>query len=1017
MRPTRAAVLPKLVTMLLASALLLASSIAPAAAQGVAAPSPAQPGSVKPQPGMAALAGTIRDAGQNPLANATVSLQGPHAYSAQTDESGGFVLPNVAPGVYQVTVSHSGYGTQTVTDYAVTADQTFRVDVSLAAQSLTSLQTIGRTTTRAGRRGNLNVTAAAQQSVTAQVFAEQGQHQIMQVLDELPGYVTAHESANANPASPGAASYPNIRGAMTYETASLVDGHAVARSQGGYRTQYLHPSLFQAVEVVKGPGATVPNINYAIGGAVNFRTLEPTARPYQDFEYGIDNFGSEFTSVRATGTTLRDRLGYAFVYASNGSHGPVQGYSTAIPINQFTQVNGAYVNSATVSPVSPAPPGIQNPAKVGQVGLYACCEHVNTFLLARAELAKLRYRLSNATSITATYLGTHGTTDENGNHLWQDNVLFNPPNAAFGYANVGPGTTFNLDDNYVGPKQIRHQDEPIYQLDVRTQIKKDTLLARYFAAVTNNIATNGVGDPNGSFTELLNVYGAFTPCTAYKPGTTTCTALGQQVVYNGQLVPVTFGPNPGSFAQCVQPPGSPTHYNTKYDPNCTTKSPTYAGISGTNTGNGSPTNAFFGSTGRDALQGGTLEYFHSAGPNVYTVSVDSNKTKSWRYNYRGDPNGMATAPGTSYALLTYMARADLAINPRLSATLSTYFNKYFFRTSADQGVTFNNNVFTHFDERLGLTFRSSYNSTLRLAIGSSIAPPYIDLLDAALTPNGVGTQSYTFTNAGSGSFYTTSLSNPFLRPETAFGFDIGGSFRLPDQATVLDVDLYRTNLFNQYINARTITGTFDDGVNGTFPLYTTQWTNIANARYEGIEMSLRRDPLIGFGYVAGAALIRAYPYNLTPNFYGQNFATNLAVVPGVNYLVPGDGTSVNSDYNGIARNNIPYSQGYLELVWRTRGGGAFSFGETYYGPNNSFNRPAFTVANASATFPLAGNGARNGVIQVTAYNIFSKYGLPYVEQEGGVPEILANSKLGLTNGLNVGPPRLSVMYRRTFGQR
>jgi outer membrane receptor protein involved in Fe transport len=1011
MRPSR--VFTRSLFVALTSACALIVSIVPAAAQT----SPAGTVTVPAVPtNVAVIAGTVRDANQNPLVNATVGAQNAQqTYTTQTGATGAFSL-NVVPGIYALSVSHAGYGSQTIVDFAVVAGQTYRADVALAAQSLNSLQTIGRVVTRAARRGNLNVSAAAQQSVTAEVFAEQGQHQIMQVLDELPGYVTAHESANANPASPGAASYPNIRGAMTYETASVVDGHAVARSQGGYRTQYLTPALFQAVEVVKGPGAQVPNINYAIGGAVNFRTLEPTAKPITQFEYGIDNFGGNFGYVRTTGTTLKDRLGYALVYFANGAHGPVQGFSTRIPINQFTQVNGQYVNSATVSPISPAPPGIQNPAKVGQVALYACCEHVNTFLMDRAELAKLRYKLSDATSITATYMGTHGTTDENGNHLWQDNVLFNPPGSA-GYSDVAAGTSFTLDDNYVGPKQIRHQDEPIWQIDLRTQIKKDTLLARYFAAVTNNAATNGIGDPAASFTEMLRVYGAFTPCLAYKPGTNTCTTTGAQQSYNGQLVPVTFGPNPNSFPLCVQPAGSKTHYNTAYDPTCTTTTPGYAGLSGTNSGNGSPANAYFGSNGRDALQGGTLEYFHNAGLNTYTFSIDSNRTTSSRYNYRGDPNGMATAPGTSYALLTYMARGDFVLGPKLSATLSSYFNRYFFRTSADQGVTFTSSVFSHLDGRLGITFRPSYRSTLRLAIGSSIAPPYIDLLDAALTPNGVGTQAYTFTNAGAGSFYTTSLSNPNLRPETAFGFDIGGSFRLNDPATVLDVDVYRTNLFNQYVNSRSITGTFSDGTNGTFPLYTTQWNNLANSRYEGIEASIRREPPVGFGYVASLALIRAYPYNLTPTFYGRNFATNLAVVPGVNYITPGDGTSVNSDYNGIARNNIPYSQGYGELSWRAGNGSSFAFGETYYGNNNSFNRPGFTVANATATFPLAGNAARNGVIQFTAYNIFNVYSNPFVEQEGGIPEVLINGKLGYTNGLNVGPARLSVMYRRTFGAR
>ena len=75
------------------------------------------------------------------------------------------------------------------------------------------------------------------------------------------------------------------------------------------------------------------------------------------------------------------------------------------------------------------------------------------------------------------------------------------------------------------------------------------------------------------------------------------------------------------------------------------------------------------------------------------------------------------------------------------------------------------------------------------------------------------------------------------------------------------------------------------------------------------------------------------------------------------------------------------------------------------------------MASATASFPIGGDARRFGSVAISAYNLFHVYADPFVQQEGGNPEVLINGKLGYTNGLNIGPTRVSFTYRRSFGGR
>ena len=137
---------------------------------------------------------------------------------------------------------------------------------------------------------------------------------------------------------------------------------------------------------------------------------------------------------------------------------------------------------------------------------------------------------------------------------------------------------------------------------------------------------------------------------------------------------------------------------------------------------------------------------------------------------------------------------------------------------------------------------------------------------------------------------------------------------------------------------------------------------------------MRRDPLIGWGYTLNAALNHATPVDVPLSFY-QNpgspaLIRNLGVVPNANFY---------GGSQGVSNQSVPYSQGYGEIRYRMANGGLFSFGETYYGPNNSLFVPAFLIGNANATIPLRHGFAFN----VNVDNLFNTLSTPFVYEFQG----------------------------------
>ncbi len=389
----------------------------------------------------------------------------------------------------------------------------------------------------------------------------------------------------------------------------------------------------------------------------------------------------------------------------------------------------------------------------------------------------------------------------------------------------------------------------------------------------------------------------------------------------------------------------------------------------------------------DKLSGESFEYQHPLGTNdLLTFSAEGTSAQSTDYSiFSGNSYSFNLPPGTTQQLWTYLLRGHFYFGSKLETTVSNYFNTY--RSTypincvggncntqaASQfgtGVVFDTTNNTHDDPRLAFVYRPNPSSSLRFSLGSSIAPPFLGLLNQITS-----TPSYDASNHVA----TEGQSNGNLKPETGFGYDLGADVRVHDPVTIASGDVYLTNLYNRFFAQTIDTGLVCGAANpcsggapaGT-PILNQTNDNISNARFEGIELSLRRTPEFGFGFNLSGALQKGYYYNLPPYFYcavpgpGCTPDQNLNIIAGQN--TNGDGIGVGGlSYNGNMR--IPYSQGNAEFSYTFRNGAFAQFGDTYYGFNNSLNEPAFGIAYATLRYPIT----TMLQLQISGDNIFNAY--------------------------------------------
>ncbi len=941
------------------------------------------------------LTGRVTDSRGQPLSGAVVTAEGGGTTRTATTAGDGTFTLAVAPGVYSVVVNRGGYQTGQTDDVAVVADATVRLAIALTESSTQSLRVIGRVSTSTNRNP-INTNVSAVSTLSNAVIAERVPTNLNDVATELPGVSIARTTgATAN-------TFFETRGFFIQQKVNI-DGHPVASGQfGNWNTNYASPFLFGQIEVLKGAGLNGPTAGESAIGTINLRTRDFTDKNSFEATAGVDSFNGSYLNVFASANLFNNKLSVLAAHTRSGYNGPWDGFFTnriglnsALPIGtyQVPSPNGLVLFQGDLS------------NKYGLEG----------------ELAKLRYRLSQSTSVTFEYLGLQGQYFPQGgayaSYFGHVNIAscFNGTAAQFDPTKCTATSTYNAPyaqsaagtqgEGYQWfPNSYVQNNEPQFSAELRTSFKNDTILLRPYAAEINRFI-------NGQYEVLYpGNGGAFGGGWFQVTNPANC-----QVVFVGPSVANggAKGPCFGQNAQYNSPAyigGDTTHTaifpTTLNAPTCSPATPCWT----TNTAQSNDgTYAYgtpFSQPERDYLHGFTFSYIHPVGDNVYNFSWDGNLENSTFFS--GDTNpapagctyvigsGVANTPGKPYyqpsckdrngnvfAVLpktsigyapTNIRKNDFALtgqfqlNPQLQLAVGNYLSVYkpdaqvedpnvlaAFAAApnvpgaAPVALVHVGKTRVHYDPHFGLLYRPSRDVSLRATAGSSITMPYASVIsgiDRIDLPNGANSQTYTLTQA-----------NADLLPETQVSYDLGGDIRLHDGG-LFSADVYDITIFNAFAAntvplsgaALTTAQTVAPGAAGGY--FINRTINVGELRAYGLELSVAKNPLLGFGYRLTASLQRAFFDKIPQSVYlaGQSSLVAGKQLDGLNGSI-----------------SVPYAKAYGELRFAFPNDGLMTFGADYEGNNNSTYGPPVTLFNTTLRFPIV-----KGVpLQIAVDNLFN----------------------------------------------
>ena len=905
----------------------------------------------------AAISGSVNSE-RGPVGGAAVTVSGPVLRTAITRADGTFSLTDLAPGIYTIVVKAAGYQAASRENVVVTEGETV-VNVALSGvQTSGGLKEIAKVTTVA-RSGNFNITPASVDVISSQTLTERDTPRVRQELETIPGVSLSRSSLYTGNTSTvfDNVVFAAVRGGQPFETGTLVDGHPMygAASNAGFSIGWIPPEFLQRVDVVKGPGATTPSISNAINGSVNFVTLDPSRTATGGmFSIETDGFGGSIERLRYV-NRLTSKLSAAVGYQLWDSPGPSNGSQEYFLVgkNNTNLINGQpFANCVGTNCQFTLSPN---------AGAY-----YQNFILAPYVIQGLGCCTTDQTAFTSR------------SPLIKLRYDFSP--------------SFFVDAGYFGNQTF--QQVP---LTLGTYIFAPG--AGYSGSVQPGVVTAVAGYGGGTTAPVSGTgyVSAMTLNAVGQLGNLTLSAKGIQV---DQLQ--NFGNGlPFSGKNSTQAVSVPV---TLYGTIASGATPAYTAYNGTAVQYAPGMGSYYYNYG-STLGGLTLQADLAAGNALYTLSYDKTQygvTYNTNFGYTGtDIFSLNPYAGSYESVQSLMARGSFDLSRGLKAVATVYYDRYNAHASTDNNMTYQDHVSYYTAPRLGLTWRPDPNLSARLSAGASIAP--------AVLTNIIGSFGaiIPYPNANAPSAYQQTVANANVKPETSFGYDGGIDYRFGSTGVVVSADVYTTNLVNELFIATTQNGT----ING-LPFYVSKYQNIANARDEGVELSISRDVRRGLFWSLTGALMRAAPYNLGPSFYSSgvaNYVANLGIINGANF------TGLNN-INGTSNYvSIPYSTGSMSLGWRGERNGFLRLDGNYYGANNQYYEPAFVLWSASTGLPV---GMRGTLLTLSLSNITNIYPFTTPFQQngsnGGISPVYVTNQLKAAISDGPGPRALRLGLTQRF---
>jgi outer membrane receptor protein involved in Fe transport len=850
------------------------------------------------------ISGKVLDDAGKPVSGARIGISGPTSTQTTTQSDGTYnvVLP---PGLYSVTISAAGFRSTEQDGVTVLSGESATLTTTLLPASLTTIASVS-----VGGATSVADSAAALTQMTAATIRSQGQDQIVNILDQIPGVEIQRAGGGSN--EPGANTAISIRGAQPYESQVLIDGHPVdtiGNGAFGFNATFTNAILLSGIEVSKGPGNMPNTVVDAVGGTLNLKTAPITPTLSTDLMTQYDSFGGWTYGVRVSDTI--GKIGLLVAVARETTPGYMS------PQNIFGFGRASFFSPYT-SPTFPLTGNNQvYPPGTSYTGVLNYAYPATSDFSNDGQLFKLAYNFSPVTSLELSSNSTQTWLDETGNNVGYVDAKIVPcitNGLADGSAPAGPtcaaGTNV-YDENYTAtpylgyvgktvpinlyagyPNTYEIDREPIFTAAFRTVIGPGTFLARaYGGSITRDIIQNPAPAAIGPCYSPACPWVGSSPALSTDAGNNYADDNG----YAGEpYYELTTDTLHGLDAQYSLPLGDRGNITLGFDTHSDSFNYTEAYSSGW----------YWYGSGTMADPYGGCGYPGQTAAQIYSCA----------YTIAYHPQPQILVRSTTENL-----RGTYEIAPNLQLALGGYVSN----------TTF---VGSRFDPRGGLTWRPNSNFSLRASAGSAFVTPYQGVIN---------TTTYL------GSHKTLYPATQFTA-ETSTGYDVGGDYKY-SRDSIVSADFYSTTIFNRYALYQCVTaacmGTFN-GSPYTSEVIPTSQGQTAN---RGIELTLLHQPKFGFGYQAEVDMLRDYSYDQAPVTSGGSLF--LGPLPANGVQIPG----------------YPYNKMRGNIWYTFQDGKSIRFGSTTYGANNAYGQPGFTVFDASINLPVRGVN-----FSIGATNVFNK---------------------------------------------
>ena len=280
----------------------------------------------------------VSNAAGLPLADARVYVTGPLSTSQLTPRDGVIRFSDVDPGLYHIRVALAGYNGVDVDEVETLSGQRKIVEVTLTRTA--SKLAAGATPAPSPAPGSLQEIGRVQArpAVTVSTVDVDEGNPIRRISENLADALDKIAGVSVFQAQQGNTLTISLRNADPSQTSTSIGGAGVVGAAGG---------TLQAIAADLSSGVSTDSTSSiaTVGGAVNYRTAQPTRTWQAQASGSYGSYERSFAQMTLTGSY--HKLGIALQHATRGGNSVLSGLRFSTPAARRTCTTATSTGSAT----------------------------------------------------------------------------------------------------------------------------------------------------------------------------------------------------------------------------------------------------------------------------------------------------------------------------------------------------------------------------------------------------------------------------------------------------------------------------------------------------------------------------------------------------------------------------------------------------------------------------------------------------------------------------------------------